>query len=132
MRKGALRSGFISLTIVGLLSFGCKTPAGKRVEHGPFGTIAYYVPIDSSEPGARIQVDGEFVGTTPMMLRIYGDRDGTFHDFNSYDFVVRAFPPGAGRRSVAKVYRTGALGAPEDKIPERIYFNFQLSKTSNP
>jgi hypothetical protein len=98
-------------------------------ERGPDGTIAYNVPVDSSEAGARIQVNGEFIGVTPMTLKIWGDRDGTFHNFGSYDFIIRAYPPGKDRRSVSKIYHTGAFMAQEDRIPEKILFQFEPDNT---
>lgn len=127
-RKGIRGASLIcaALTII----TGCASPDGSRTlpatanETGPDNTIVYLVPVDSSEPGARIQVNGETVGTTPMTLKINGDRDGTFHNFGSYDFIVRAYPPGEGRPSETKVFKTGALFAHEDKIPQRIYFDF--------
>jgi hypothetical protein len=107
-----------------LIFAGCATPVDPNAERGPDGTIAYNVPIDSSESGARIEVNGESVGVTPMTLKIFGDRDGSFHNFGSYDFIVRAYPPGSGRRAMAKVYKTGALMGAEDRIPDKIYFDF--------
>ena len=68
-----------SLAIVGLLA-GCETiPPG--VERGPHGTIAYDVLVEVSAPGARIEANGQDVGNTPLHLKIFGDSDGTFHDF---------------------------------------------------
>ena len=103
---------------------GCATSSDPNAERGPDGTIVYNVPVDSSEAGARIEVNGESVGATPMTLRIHGDRDGSFHNFGSYDFIIRAYPPGPGRPSQTKVYHTGALMGQEDKIPEKIHFDF--------
>jgi hypothetical protein len=121
---------FLSLLV---LAGGCATPANPNAERGPDGTIAYNVPVESSEPGARIEVNGESVGVTPMTLKIFGDTDGTFHNFGSYEFIVRAYPPGAGRPSASKVYKTGALMAAEDKIPAKIYFDFgPKSSSTNP
>jgi hypothetical protein len=127
--------GFICFTAIVLLGAGCasNTPppaAQTNVEQGPDGTIAYYVPIQSSEAGAQIEVNGETVGTTPMKLKIFGDRDGSFHNFGSYDFVVRAYPP-AGGRAVTKVFRTGALMSAEDRIPEEIFFRFNATTQTN-
>ena len=110
--------------ILGILPVGCQTALPPDTERGPDGTVAYKVPVDSSEPAARIEVNGESVGTTPMVLKIFGDRDGTFHNFGSYEFIVRAFPPGTGRPAQAKVFYTGVLMGKEDKIPEKIYFDF--------
>ena len=68
-----------SVAAIALFS-GCESiPPGA--ERGPNGTMAYYVPVESNEPGVRIEANGEFVGTTPLTLKIFGDPDGTFHDF---------------------------------------------------
>jgi hypothetical protein len=112
----------ISLSFL-LVTSSCTTPSSSERERGPDGTVAYLVPIDSSEPGTRIEVNGESVGITPMTVKIFGDRDGTFHNFGSYEFVVRAFPPGVNRPAITKIYHTGALMAQEDRIPQRISFD---------
>jgi hypothetical protein len=128
-----MKAAHILLSAGLLFLVGCASPSGPQPERGPDGTVAYYVPVDSSEPGARIDVNGETVGKTPMTLKIFGDRDGTFHNFGSYDFIVKAFPPGTGREPQTKIYKTGALFAREDKIPQRIYFDFGPPRsTKNP
>ena len=110
------------MLLVGLL-VGCNS-LPTNTERGPDGTIVYKVPVETSEPGGRIEVNGESIGTAPLILKIYGDPDGTFHSFGGYEFVVRAYPPEANRPPLTKVYKTGALFAAEDKIPEKIYFDF--------
>src|SRR6478672_2917285 len=100
------------LAAIGLLA-GCDTiPPGA--ERGPNGTMAYYVPITSSEPGVRIEANGEVVGTTPLTLKIWGDPDGTFHDFGSYEYVVRAIPVRTNQFVQARVFRTGKMFSGED------------------
>ena len=88
MKTQLILSG--GLAAIGLLS-GCETiPPGA--ERGPDHTMAYNVPVEASEPGVRIEANGEFVGTTPLTLKIFGDPDGTFHDFGSYEY---SFKPGS-------------------------------------
>src|SRR2546421_10763335 len=88
MKTGLLVTA--GLAVLGLFT-GCQTvPPG--VERGPHGTIAYDVLIEASEPGARIEANGEYIGNTPAHLKIFGDRDGTFHDFGAYQYVIQAFP----------------------------------------
>src|SRR5688572_27208295 len=82
-------------TLGGLLALlwvtGCQTlPPGA--EPGPHGTMAYDVLIEASEPGAKIEANGQIVGETPLRLKIFGDPDGTFHDFGSEYYMVRALP----------------------------------------
>ncbi|SPE57123.1 conserved exported hypothetical protein [Verrucomicrobia bacterium] len=108
--------------LAGLLAAGCSsTPPG--VERGPHGTIAYYVAVEASPPGARIEANGEDVGVTPTTIKIFGDKDGTFHDFGSFYYVVRALPITTNQFPQARYFRTGRWFTPEDMVPRRIYFD---------
>ena len=85
--------------------------------------MAYHVLVEASEPGARIEANGAQVGNTPLTLKIFGDPDGTFHDFGSYHYAVRAFPLTTNQYAQARFFGTGKAWSPEDRIPERIYFD---------
>ncbi len=123
-----------SLTFGVLLALtGCTTSsrpntAADRAAHGPDGTIAYLVEVTSSEPGARIEVNGEYVGKTPLTIKIFGDKDGTFHNFGSIhyvnDYVITAYPVKAHQARQTRRFHTGGLFMPEDKIPKKIFFDF--------
>jgi hypothetical protein len=105
---------------------GCSTTSSTHtgdVERGRDGTIAYQVLIESSEPGVRIEANQEYVGTTPLQLKIFGDKDGTFHNFGSPEYVIRAVPVRPGQYMQTKVFRTGKWFAPEDMIPKRVFFD---------
>lgn len=101
---------------------GCESvPPG--VESGPHGTIAYDVLIEASEPGARIEANGESLGNTPLHLKIFGDKDGTFHDFGSYYYVVQALPLTTNQFAQVRFFGTGRHWGPEERVPQRIYFD---------
>src|SRR5689334_3371256 len=101
---------------------GCQSlPPGA--EPGPHGTMAYVVPVDASAPGARIEVNGQVVGNTPVQIKIFGDPDGTFHDFGSYYYVVKAIPVATNQYPQVRIFRTGHMLTPEDRIPSRIDFD---------
>src|SRR5690242_1022980 len=102
-----MRSVLLGCTValVALL-VGCASPP-PGVELGPHGTIAYDVLVEASEPGARIDVNQDYVGNTPLHLKIFGDKDGTFHDFGSYFYVVQAFPLVTNQFVQTRAYRTG-------------------------
>lgn len=110
--------GFISLWS------GCASSSGK-VERGPGGTIGYSVEVESSTPGARIEVNDDYIGKTPLTLTIFGDRDGTFHNFGSKDYIIRAFPIATNQFIQTKVFRTGGWFSEEDRVPKRIYFDME-------
>ncbi|HYG24608.1 MAG TPA: hypothetical protein VEH04_17675 [Verrucomicrobiae bacterium] len=111
-----------ALFLAAVVLTGCQTiPPGA--ERGPDGTMAFHVPVETSEPGARIEVNGEMVGTSPLTLKIFGDPDGTFHDFGSYEFLVRAYPARTNQFTQTRVFLTGRMFAGEDRIPPQIYFD---------
>lgn len=114
--------------------FGCATSnsgksssASQNPERGPNGTIAYNVLVESSEPGARIEANNDYIGQTPVTLKIFGDKDGTFHNFGSYDYIIKAYPVRAGQEIQVKHFRTGGWFTAEDMIPKRVFFDFGLT-----
>jgi len=111
----------LGLAVIAALS-GCESvPPGA--EPGPHGTIAYDVAIESFPPGARIEANGQIIGNAPLHLKIFGDKDGTFHDFGSYYYIIRALPVATNQYVQTRVFRTGHLLTPEDHIPQRIDFD---------
>jgi len=114
-----MKSPFVLLLIPALLA-GCAT---TNTERGPEGTIAYYVQVEASEPDVRIEANNDYIGKAPLTLKIFGDKDGTFHNFGSQDYVIRAFPNNTNQTVQTKVFATGRWFAQEDKIPKRIYFD---------
>ena len=106
-----------------LLLGGCATNSPQKAERGPNGTIAYLVQIEATEPGARIEANDDYVGTTPVTLKIFGDRDGTFHNFGSQEYIIRALPLNTNQTAQTKVFRTGGWFSQEDQIPHRLFFD---------
>jgi hypothetical protein len=101
---------------------GCETvPPGT--ERGPHGTIPYEVLIETSPPGARIEANGQVVGEAPLRLKIYGDKDRTFHDFGSDYYVIRALPEATNQYPQVAMFGTGRWFGPEDRIPEQLAFD---------
>jgi hypothetical protein len=107
---------------------GCSTTP-PNAESGPNGTIAYYVEVESSDPGVRIEANNDYVGKTPLKLKIFGDKDGTFHNFGSQEYIIRAFAANTNQYTQTKVFRTGGWFSQEDTIPKRVYFDMS-QKTS--
>jgi hypothetical protein len=122
-----LASGLAVIAIV----TGCESiPPGA--ERGPDGTMAYNVLVEASDPGVRIEANGEYVGNTPVTIKIFGDPDGTFHDFGSYYYMVQAFPARTNQFVQTRGFRTGHLFAGEDYIPRRIYFDMNQPPNYGP
>src|ERR1051326_485998 len=107
-----------------LIITGCAAPNGPQPEKGPQGTVAYNIPVESNPSGAKVEVNYKLAGVTPLTIKIFGDRDGTFHNFGSDEFIIRAYPPNGGTFPQTKIFKTGAFGVKDDKVPERIAFDF--------
>src|SRR5262245_2630341 len=132
MRKRTVRVNLVALlkkthalaTLASVVLVGCATTEGQKPEKGPDGTVAYLVEVESSEAGARIETNNEYVGKTPLTLKVFGDKDGTFHNFGSYHYTVTAYPVRQGQQPQTKDFRTGGWFTSEDKIPKKIVFDF--------
>lgn len=112
----------VSSVAVAMFLVGCQSvPPGA--ERGPNGTIAYIVSVEASQPGAKIEVNGQLVGDAPVQIKIFGDKDGTFHDFGSDYYVVKALPVTTNQFAQARYFGTGRWFGPEDRIPDKIYFD---------
>ena len=119
----------ILISTLGLAAlFGCSS-VPKGAERGPQGTMAYYVQVEASDPDVRIEANNDYIGKAPLTLKIFGDTDGTFHNFGSQEYIVRALPANTNQFVQTKVFRTGGWFSQEDKIPSRIYFDMN-QKTS--
>jgi hypothetical protein len=115
------RDWLIPLLTCALLA-GCAS-APKGVEKGRDGTIAYLVQVEASEPDVRIEANNDSIGKAPLTLKIFGDKDGTFHNFGSQEYIIRAFPSDTNHFVQTKVFRTGGWFSQEDSVPSRIYFD---------
>lgn len=125
--SAAMKPNAACLSALGLLLLaGCASPGDRTVERGPDGTVAYEITVESSEAGARVEVNDDFVGRTPLAVRVWGDPDGTFHNFGTSDFVIRVFPVREGQSPQSKLFRTGGWFSQEDRIPKRLYFDLDL------
>lgn len=110
---------------------GCASDSTGKPERGPDGTIAYKVTVESAPPGARIEVNDDYVGQTPLTLTIFGDKDGTFHNFGSKDYIIRALPISTNHFLQTKVFRTGGWFSDEDQVPKRIFFDLERREGSS-
>lgn len=122
---------FTGCAVLAGLFTGCQSiPPG--VERGPHGTVAYDVTVEASQPGARIEANGEYVGNTPVHLKVFGDRDGTFHDFGNFEYVIQASPLATNQYSQVRAYGTGRGWSQADKIPQRVYFDMNQKEAPSP
>lgn len=116
--------GFILLGAIVLA--GCATTDGPKPEKGPKGTIAYFVEIESSEPGARVEANNEFVGKTPFTLKLFGDKRVRLRNFGNPFYPLTAYPVRVGQQTQIRDSRTGGWFTSEDRIPQGDLFSGAL------
>lgn len=85
------------------------------------------VEVISEPPGARIEVNGDFVGCTPTVIKLLGERDGEVE----MDYTIRAYPPGPEYYPQAKLFMRRPSGE-SDHIPKRIYFDMRVRQPADP
>ena len=85
--------------------------------------------IISEPPGARIEINGSYVGDAPITVEL-AQRGGYFDE----DTVVRAIPSEGGDYPQTKRFLTSDPwyhpGFAGDKIPARIFFNMHLGQAT--
>jgi hypothetical protein len=118
---------FVAGTVAALVTSCTSDPPGTEI--GPQNTVPYTISIEASEPGTKIEVNYKPAGIAPVTVKVFGDRDGTFHNFGSDEYTVRGYPPNADQFPQTKIFKTGAMGVRDDKIPQKIYFDFGSSKS---
>src|SRR5262249_2580929 len=75
---------------------------------------------------------GADIGVAPVKLKIFGDKDGTFHDFGSYYYIIRALPSNTNSFEQVRYFRTGKMFTPEDHIPREIHFDMSKRPPERP
>jgi hypothetical protein len=109
------------------LGTGCRLPIPPGAEVGPERTIAYDVLVETTPPGAAIEAIGEPMGKSPIHLKVFGNIEGTFHNFGSNSFVARAVPMSTNQFEQTRIFRTGI-----DPIPKTIHFDLNHPSPPNP
>lgn len=106
------------LIVVATVALAFTACAGVRsdMRSSAYGSVA--TQFVSSPPGARIEIDGNYVGNAPMTYtwpRSYQDGP-RFRN----EVTVKAFPADGGR-SQKKFYESRHMELP--MIPQRVYFD---------
>lgn len=116
-----------------MLASGCASPdaAGEPREPGPKGTVAHWIEVDSSEPGARIEANQEYIGKTPLRLKVFANRNGTFRSFGNKYYTITCYPVRVGIPQ-SKVFGTGKWYSSRDMVPKRVFFDFGPPEGAEP
>jgi hypothetical protein len=106
--------------VAGLLLSCTSTP---KADKGPESTKAFYVQVQASREGVSIETNNVFAGKAPLVLRLMGDQDGTFHNFGAPEYVVRAVPETTNAFIPTQAFKTGDKSSPGDRIPGLIFLD---------
>lgn len=87
---------------------------------GCSATRSVKVPVESDPPGARIEVNNDYVGDAPTMIEMLSWRGEV-----ARPYVIRAIPKKSGWTQV-KVFRFYDRYIPSDPVPSRLFFDTEL------
>jgi hypothetical protein len=118
MRMASFAAGALSC----LMLAGCST-TGADEEKGPRGMLAYFIRVEASSPGIRIETNHVFAGVTPLVVKVFGDPGGTFHNFGSSEFSIVALPSSTKEFPQLQRFLTGTPSAPGSSIPGLLFFD---------
>lgn len=94
---------------------GCSADSGL-----PQKARAHEVPVVSEPPGARIEMNGEYIGDTPLTIRMLGINGRV-----AEDYILRALPVESGSWTQAAAYVHSKTGE-SSPVPSRIAFDMRL------
>ena len=101
---------------------GCSTTKPKAEQENK-ELAGFYLRVESSEPGATVETNSVYAGKTPLVLKILGDKDGTFHDFGTPQYVVHVLPVNANYFPQTQVFNAGTKTSPGSRIPTLLFFD---------
>lgn len=78
------------------------------------------VPVVSEPPGARIEVNGNYIGDAPLTIRMLGINGRV-----AEDYILRALPVESGSWTQATAYVHSKTGE-SSPVPSRIAFDMRL------
>ena len=79
--------------------------------------------VQASRDGVGIETNNVLAGKAPLVLRLMGDKGGTFHNFGDSQYVVRAVPDSKNSPVAMQVFKTGNKSSPGDRIPGLIFLD---------
>jgi len=109
-----------------MASAGCETFDGGAT--GSATTAAFPVEIVSDPPGAKIEINNDYVGTTPMTVKLEGwEATRTF----ARRHIIVAHPVLPGQHTQIKMFSGWSEPSRTygDTIPTKIFFNMNLIRT---
>lgn len=122
--RGIVIKLFLLISLLALIPIyiSCKVTSQSSPKN------QFDVQIISDPPGARIEINGNYVGDAPLSVKIEGFSDRTFNK----NTVIIANPIYAGQYVQQKSF----IGSPSlrdynAKIPERILFIMDLGRAPN-
>lgn len=121
MKAQAKWRGFVTATF--LLHAGC-------------GSLPpFKIAIDSDPPGARIEVNGEYIGVAPTAYTVRGNGDRSFNGswVQGGDIVFTATPPYDQTNLYVqrKAFSPSAFFKQGDHIPERMLFDMHIKSDAS-
>lgn len=89
--------------------------------------ITKTVEVISNPPGARIEVNGDYIGDAPCAAEVTTDGNGNLVQ----PVRFTALPVFSGQYSQGKFFQGAHMSPYSQKAPQRVYFDMRLAPASN-
>jgi hypothetical protein len=89
--------------------------------HAPIVRPRLSVQIVSQPTGARIEVNGQYVGDAPLSIQIEASNDGRFWR----DTIIKAYPKDTGYTQI-KAFNGKSHWAISDMVPPKLFFDTRI------
>ena len=104
--------------------------AGGCLFSGCGSLPSFQIAIESDPQGARIEVNGDYIGTAPTTARVQGNADRSFNGAwvqgSSIEFVATPPHDQTNLYVQRKFFSPSAFFKQGDHIPERMLFDMHL------
>lgn len=122
--SGLVRSAAYLALLVPVMSSGCTTVIKSILAGGL--PRDYEVEVVSDPPGARIEVNNDYIGDAPLKVMMRGTPNGGV----SRNYVIRALPVEHGQFTQTKAF-VHYSRIPSNPIPRRVFFDMHLKPRSD-
>ena len=107
-------------------------PVTVALPRGIRGSYGHLVRVETHEPGAKVEINKGYVGTTPCTIVVYGDRKRTFRGNMDTTISVYPSPTASNQFMQTKEFTGGGKGRQKEQIPEALYFDLRIPPGTKP
>jgi hypothetical protein len=118
-----MKSALLLILLTGCTLFA-PDPNKPKPIRGLYGTWGFEVLVETKPPGAKIEVNGDTVGISPLKVMLFAEHDREVH--HNLPYIIIAYPTAPGDfQQIIRFHRDSMFNR---YIPTNIYFDMHMDK----